>query len=110
MGRPLSVITPDEDHGNRRRQRHHENPQRPAEQTENHSRPSHPPEDAVRSFILPKNGFPAIVDSAAVPATSDKLFGARCDPISAFTLRAKVTRRGARHNSSCSGTPTCTAR
>jgi hypothetical protein len=57
-----------------------------------------PHREAVQSLILPKNGFPTIVNRAPVPATSDKLFGARSVPTSEFTLRAKVTRSGARNN------------
>src|SRR4051794_38029482 len=57
-----------------------------------------PHEEAVRSLILPKKGFPAIVNRAPVPATSDRLFGARSVPTSEFTLRANVTRRGARNS------------
>jgi hypothetical protein len=69
-----------------------------------------PQGEAVRSLILPKNGFPTIVNRAPVPATSDKLLGARSVPTSAFTLRAKVSRRGARNNRLVLRTPTCTAR
>jgi hypothetical protein len=52
----------------------------------------------VRSLIRPKNGFPMIVNRAPVPATSDKLSGARSVPTSEFTLRASVTSSGARNS------------
>src|SRR3954471_9758607 len=54
--------------------------------------------EEVRSLILPKNGFPTIVNRAPVPATSDKLLGARSTPTSELTFKANVTRRGARNS------------
>ena len=57
-----------------------------------------PHREEVRSLILPKNGFATIDNSPPTPATSDKLFGARSVPTSEFTLRARVTSRGARNS------------
>ena len=57
-----------------------------------------PSRDAVRSLILPKNGFPTIASRAPVPATSAKLPGARPIPTSESTFNAKVTSRGAMNN------------
>src|ERR687884_2311309 len=56
-----------------------------------------PQRQEVRSLILPKNGLATIDNSPPTPATSDKLFGARCVRTSEFTLRASVTSRGARN-------------
>src|SRR5204863_9268805 len=57
-----------------------------------------PQREVVRSLILPKNGFPTIVNRAPVPATSDRLFGARSVPTSELTFKANVTRSGARNS------------
>src|ERR671932_2338693 len=57
-----------------------------------------PHRQEVRSLILPKNGFATIDNSPPTPATSDRLFGARSVPTSEFTLRVRVTSRGARNN------------
>ena len=57
-----------------------------------------PHREVVRSLILPKNGFATIDNRPPMPATSDRLFGARSVPTSEFTLSASVTRRGARNS------------
>ena len=54
-----------------------------------------PSREEVRSLILPKNGLPNTASSAAIPATSARLSGARSIPTSESTFNAKVTSRGA---------------
>ena len=57
-----------------------------------------PHRDEVRSLILPKKGFATIDNNPPIPATSDRLPGARSTPTSELTFRASVTRRGARNS------------
>jgi hypothetical protein len=56
-----------------------------------------PSGDAVRSLILPKNGLANMARNAPVPATSDRLVGARSVPTSAFTFSDRLTSSGARN-------------
>jgi hypothetical protein len=54
------------------RQRDHEDPDEPPSRPITIHGRRMPQREAVRSLILPKNGFPTIVNRAPVPATSDK--------------------------------------
>ena len=53
-----------------------------------------PNRDVVRSLSRPNTGLPTMATRAPVPATSDRLAGARSLPTSATTLSANVTSSG----------------
>ena len=57
-----------------------------------------PSREEVRSLIRPKNGLPNRETRAPIPATSDKLFGARSVPTSELTFKARLTSAGARNS------------
>src|SRR6478752_5629632 len=57
-----------------------------------------PSRDDVRSLILPKNGLPTIARKAPIPATTERLCGARSIPTSELIFNANVTSNGARNN------------
>ena len=57
-----------------------------------------PSREVVRSLILPKNGLANMARNAPVPATSDRLLGARSMPTSELTFNDKLTSRGARNS------------
>ncbi len=54
--------------------------------------------EEVRSLILPKNGLAIMARNAPVPATRDRLLGARSVPTSALTFNDKLTNSGARNS------------
>ena len=57
-----------------------------------------PSVEVVRSLSLPKNGLANMARNAPIPATSERLLGARSVPTSALTFNDRLTSRGARNS------------